>query len=133
MFLFDTDVLSQVLRRDPPPELLSRLAAVPPDEQYTSSITVGEMVYGAVRSTRKEYLLSQFETLLWPNLPVLSFDKPAAEVYGQVRAGLERAGTPLAEPDLRIAAIAMSRGLTLVTGNLRHFQRVPGLMVEAWL
>jgi tRNA(fMet)-specific endonuclease VapC len=64
---------------------------------------------------------------------VLSFDVSAAAVYGPLRAQLEAAGRPLAEPDLRIASIALARGLTLVTGNVRHFERVPGLQVESWL
>jgi tRNA(fMet)-specific endonuclease VapC len=46
---------------------------------------------------------------------------------------LERAGTPLPEPDLRIAATALARSLTVATGNIRHFARIPGLNVENWL
>ena len=61
MFLFDTDTLSNVLSRDPSTALLVRLAAVPPRDQYTTAITVGEMVYGANRSARRDYLLKQFE------------------------------------------------------------------------
>ncbi len=133
MFLFDTDALSQVLRRDPSPSILIRMASVPREEQFTTAITVGEMVYGAERSSRREYLLGQFEERLWPNLRILPFDHAAAETYGRIRAELERAGTPLAEPDLRIAAIALTRDLTVVTGNTRHFSRVPGLRVEDWL
>ncbi|MDP9373953.1 MAG: type II toxin-antitoxin system VapC family toxin, partial [Chloroflexota bacterium] len=53
--------------------------------------------------------------------------------YGTLRAELEAAGTPLAEPDLRIASIALTHDLTLVTGNLRHFGRISGLAVENWL
>lgn len=64
---------------------------------------------------------------------ILPFDKAAAKVYGPLRARLESEGRPLAEPDLRIACIALSRELTLVTGNLRHFARVPDLSVENWL
>jgi len=64
---------------------------------------------------------------------VLPFDAAAGRVYGELRADLERAGTPLAEPDLRIAAIALCHDLTMVTGNDRHFARVSGLRVENWL
>ena len=63
----------------------------------------------------------------------MPFDREAAEVYGPLRAELERQGRPLAAPDLQIAAIALSRDLTLITGNVRHFGRVPGLRVENWL
>ena len=133
MFLFDTDALSQVLRRDPSPSILVRMAAVPREEQFTTAITVGEMVYGAERSSRREYLLRQFEERLWPNLGILPFDQAAAETYGRIRAEVERAGTPLAEPDLRIGAIALTRDLTVVTGNTRHFSRIPSLRVENWM
>ena len=66
-------------------------------------------------------------------MTVLPFDPRAAEAYGRLRAELEREGRRLGEPDLRIASIALSRGVTLVTGNVRHFARVPGLVVEDWL
>ena len=133
MFLFDTDTLSQILKRSPSPGLLARLAALPSEDQFTTSITVGEMVYGAHRSTRKEYLLRQFEERLWPMVHILPFDRAAAEAFGSIRADLERAGTPLAEPDLRIGAIALTNNLTVVTGNVRHFDRIPGLQVENWI
>ena len=64
---------------------------------------------------------------------VLPFDTLAARTFGALKASLERKGTPLAEPDLRIASIALARGLILVTRNTRHFQRVPGLTVENWI
>ena len=133
MFLFDTDTLSQVMKRQPLPSLLARMVAIPWDEQFTSAVTVGEMVFGAQRSPRREYLLRQLEELLWPNLRILPFDHDAAKTYGRLRADLERAGTPLAEPDLRIGAIALTRDLTLVTGNTRHFSRISSLRVENWM
>ena len=64
---------------------------------------------------------------------MLPFDEAAARRYGEVRAELERRGTPLGDGDLRIGSIALAQGLTLVTGNVRHFWRIPGLMVENWL
>jgi tRNA(fMet)-specific endonuclease VapC len=133
MFLFDTDTLSQVIRRDPPSSLLVRLAAVPPGDQFTTAITVGEMVYEAYRSDRRAYLLRQFEDRLWPFVQILPFDRAAAGVYGELRAELERTGITLAEPDLRIAAIGLSHDLTVVTGNVAHFSRVLGLRVENWI
>jgi hypothetical protein len=64
---------------------------------------------------------------------VLPFDQDAAEVYGPLRAQLERIGVRLDEPSLRIAAIALSRDLTLVTASARLYDRVPGLRIENWL
>ena len=133
MFLFDTDTLSQVLKRNPSSSLLARMANVPGEDQFTTSITVGEMVYGAHRSAQTEYLLRQFEERLWPMVQILPFDRASGEIYGSLRADLERTGTPLAEPDLRIAAIALANDMTVVTGNVRHFSRVRGLRVENWI
>jgi predicted nucleic acid-binding protein len=133
VYLFDTDILSQVLKRVPSPTLLTRLAAVPAEQQFTSATTVGEMVYGAYRSDRPDHFLRQLEERLWPNIRILPFNRASAETYGRLRAQLEEAGTPLAEPDLRIAAIALTHDLTMVTGNVRHFSRVPGLRTENWL
>lgn len=133
MFLFDTDTLSQILKPAPSPNLLIRLAGVPPEQQFTTAITVGEMLYGAHRSQRRDRLLRQLEERVWPNVQILPFDYASGETYGQIRAELERSGFPLAEPDLRIAAITLTRNFTVVTGNVRHFSRVPGLHVENWI
>lgn len=120
------------MRRDPPLRLVRRLAVVPVAEQFTTSITLGELVYGATRKGSDE-LIERVRDLVVSGLQVLAFDRAAAEVYGRLRARLEREGRRLAEPDLRIAAIALARDLTLVTGNVRHFQRVSELRVENWL
>ena len=132
MYCFDTDVLSAVIRRDPPLALIRRLARVPATEQATTTITLGELLYGAAKrgSDRLTRRVREVVTLATVILP---FDADAAEVYGPLRAQLENEGRRLAEPDLRIASIALPRGLTVVTGNVRHFSRVPGLAVENWL
>ena len=132
-YLFDTDALSNPLKKSPSLALLRRLAAVPPEDQYTSTITVGEMIYGAYRSHRPDYFLQRLDNEVWPNVRIVSFDLDAALIYGRVRRELERQGTPMAEPDLRIASIALAQGLTLITGNVRHFANVPGLSIENWL
>ena len=134
MYLLDTDILSNLVKRTPSTALVAKLASVPQEEQFTSAITLGEMVYGAYRlQTHTHLLLERLDRTLLPNLPVLPFDVAAAHRYGEVRAELERRGTPLAEADLRIGAIALSRSLTVVTGNVRHFERIPDLSVENWL
>lgn len=133
MIVFDTDVLSYVLRRDPPAGLLRRIAEIDPEDQATTSITLGELVYGAHRSKRPGHFMSRLKEMLLPNLKVLAFDRKAAEVYGEVRAKLEKVGRPVAEPDLRIASICLFQDASLATGNVRHYQKVPELKVEDWL
>lgn len=132
MYCFDTDTVSAVIRRDPPLSLIRRLARTPREEQFTTAVTLGELLYGAARRGSAT-LTHKVRELVIGALPVLPFDELAAEVYGSLRARLEADGRRLDEPDLRIASIALSRGLVVVTGNVRHFGRVPGLKVENWL
>ncbi|MSQ12651.1 MAG: type II toxin-antitoxin system VapC family toxin [Dehalococcoidia bacterium] len=134
MFLLDTDILSNLVSRAPSTSLVRRMAAVSREQQFTSSITLGEILYGAYRlGARAQELFDRFERVLWPNLVVVRFDAPAAHQYARVRAELEQRGTLIGDADLRIAAIARARNLTMVTGNARHFECVPGLQVENWL
>ena len=130
-YLFDTDTLSAVLRPRPDLGVARRLATVAPEEQFTSAITLDELLFGALRKRRYD-LLARIQSIA-DAVPVLPFHEAAARKYAEVRTALEQSGTPLAEPDLRIAAIALTFDLVLVTGNERHFRRVPGLAVENWL
>ena len=132
MYCFDTDVLSHILRRDPPVALIRRLASVPADQQFTTAITAGELLHGATRRGSPS-LAERVRHLISTAVAVLPFDLNAAEVHGALRLELEAVGKRLDEPDLRIASIVKVHGLTLVTGNVRHFGRVPGLSVENWL
>jgi len=133
-YLLDTDIISNLMRRAPSTALVRRLASVDPADQFTSSITLGELVYGANRvADRRTALLEQIDAVIGTDLPVLPFDDAAARRYGDIRAELERNGTPIGDADMRIAAIGLVHELTLVTGNVRHFDRVPALSVENWL
>lgn len=133
MYLFDTDIITHVFKKNPSQKLLTRLAQVPRQAQHISTITIAELVYGAWKSAVPQRHLDNLEKLLLPAVHILGFDAKAAYVCGSLRVRLERAGSSLALADLEIAAIAMANELTLVTGNLRHFMRVPGLQVENWL
>ena len=134
MYLLDTDTVSNLLRRAPSTVLIAKLASVPPEDQFTSSITLGELLYGAYRlGAGAGPLVERIERTLPAHMPALPFDTAAAYRYGELRAELERRGTPIGDADVRIAAIALTRNLAVVTGNVRHFRRVPGLSVENWL
>jgi tRNA(fMet)-specific endonuclease VapC len=132
VYCFDTDILSAVMRRDPPLQLIRRLAQVPAIEQATTTINLGELLYGAAKRG-SDRLTRQVHEVVSSATSILPFDEAAAEIYGPLRARLEREGRRLDEPDLRIASIALSRGSIVVTGNVRHFARVPDLQVENWL
>lgn len=132
MICFDTDVLSVFLRQGASPATQRRLASVAGERQFTTAVNLAELLYGAERIGNAS-LAARIDELVAAALTVLPFDEAAARVYARLRAILERSGRPLAEPDLRIGAIVLSRELTLVTGNDRHFSRIPGLAVENWL
>jgi tRNA(fMet)-specific endonuclease VapC len=133
MILLDTDIVSHVLRKNAPPRLLRRLRRVPPLQRFLSAITVGEILYGVERTGRHEAIRERLEAHFISRVEVLPFDLAAARVYSRLRAHLHGLGQPLDEPDLRIAAIAISNGLTLISGNESHFRRVPRLKIENWL
>lgn len=130
-YLFDTDVISALLRRDSMTKLHQRLARVPPRAQCTTTITLAELSYGAHKVGKLD-LYARVRVILG-DLEMLSFDVAAAEVYGPLRARLERQGLKLDEADLRIASIALVHDCTLITGNVRHFARLDELRVENWL
>ncbi len=132
MYCFDTDILAAALLREPPMHLVRRLARTPGDEQCTTAVSVAEIAYAAARNGDGE-VAGRVRELIAAASTVLPFDHDAAEVYGSLRAQLERLGVRLDEPSLRIAAIALSHDLTLVTASARLYDRVPGLRIENWL
>ena len=133
MICLDTDVASAILRGGGgPPQLARRLGPLSAATQFTTAITVGQLLYGA-RKRRSEGLERDIEGLLTDEIQVAAFDESAARTYSEIRVELEAAGKRLDDADLRIASICLARDFTLITGNVRHFERVPGLRVENWL
>ena len=95
------------------------------------SVVKAELVYGALKSQRPERNLARLRSF-FSRFASMPFDDSAAEIYGDIRARLERAGTPIGPNDLYIAAIAKANGLTLVSHNAGEFGRVDGLRLEDW-
>jgi tRNA(fMet)-specific endonuclease VapC len=133
MYLFDTDVLSNVVKTAPSPALMKKLGDIPRDMQFTTTINVGEVYYGASRTARREEILQAFDKKVFPSLNILPFDVESAKIHGQLKARLEKRGLSKSEPDLRIASIALQNKFTLVTDNEAHFTDIPRLKVENWL
>jgi tRNA(fMet)-specific endonuclease VapC len=133
MYLFDTDTLSNVVKQKPSGRLLQKLEEIPIAFQYTSAINVGEIYYGANRSSKKKQILKAFEKMVFPNVNILPFDRQSGQVFGMLKAELEKRGIGCSEPDLRIAAVAIQHSLILITGNTQHFKNIPGLRIENWI
>lgn len=132
-YLFDTDVISVLMKGKATPKLLSRIAGVGKPNQAISSITVLEIMYGAYRTTNPQRFLALFEEKVLPIVDVLPFDDTAARLAGRIRAEREASGHPIAPMDLQIAATALASGRILVTGNIRHFSGIGSLDVQNWL
>jgi len=133
MYLFDTDVISHVLKKQRSASLMARLKATPRASQFTSAVNVAEIYFGVFRKTGREDLLRYYENEIFSRLTILPFDRECAHIFGQIKADIERKGLPRFEADLQIAAIAIANNLTLVSGNVRHYTGIPGLRLENWL
>jgi len=131
--LLDSDVISRLMRAAPPVRLAERVHAVPPYNRHLSAISIAEILYGVERTGRHEHIRAILETRFISTVEVLAFDLESARVFARVKAHLYRLGQPIDEADMRIAATALSRDLTLITGNETHFRRIPGLRCENWL
>ena len=129
-YLLDTNICIYIAKQKPP-GVLARLQGLRPGDVGMSVITYLELVYGAWKSQRRHENLERIKELEMV-IPVLGMDAGAAQHYGQVRAELERKGSPIGAYDLLIAAHALSLGLTLVTNNVREFRRIAQLRVENW-
>jgi tRNA(fMet)-specific endonuclease VapC len=133
MYLFDTDTITNIFRPAPSRRLLTRLNDLRPGQQFISTITIYEIVYGAYRSTRVEHHLRNLRELLLPQVVIVEFDTNAAFICGALLVDLERSGQPLPLADLQVASIAIANELVLITGNVGHFRRISRLPVENWL
>lgn len=128
-YLLDTNIVIYVIKRKP----LSALQLFNGNEGHMaiSSITLAELLHGAEKSNAPVRSLATVEDFC-SRLEVLPYGAKAAQHYGSIRAALERLGQPIGVNDLHIAAHARSEGLTLVSNNLREFERVEALRLDNW-
>jgi predicted nucleic acid-binding protein len=122
MYLFDTDCLSNILKKAPSPLLIKKLESLPKGLQFITSINVSEIYFGAYRSRNQEKIIKAYEDKVFPNVNILPFDTDSGKIYGRLKALLEKRGFSKSEPDLRIAAIA-----------IQHNMNIPGLNIEDWI
>jgi len=128
-FLLDTNSAIYVIKRRP----LAALALFNEHAGHMaiSAITLAELLHGAEKSNEPTRSLSVVEDFC-SRLEVLAYGAKAAQHYGNIRAALEKKGLPIGVNDLHIAAHARSEGLTLVSNNLREFERVEALQLANW-
>lgn len=131
-YLFDTNAVSEAMRPRPNEDYVEWLGQLAREEQFTSSVVIGEMYAGAYASKATTKWLSRIENNVLPAMTVLSFDVATAHEYGKLRALLRKSGQPIDEADLMIAATALRHDLVLATANVAHFSRVPGLSIRSF-
>ena len=127
--LLDTDTCIYALKQNQ--NILDKLFATSRDDVALSVVTEAELRTGAAKSSSPVKTLRLVENFLRP-LTIIEFTSQDTVAYAQVRAKLERAGTPIGPLDTIIASQALARDLTLVTNNERELRRVSGLRVENW-
>ena len=128
-YLLDTHIVIYVIKRRPLQalEIFNQNAG----RMAISAITLAELQHGAEKSSNPAANLAVVEDLC-SRLEVLPYGAKAAQHYGSIRATLEKQGQTIGVNDLHIAAHGRSEGLTLVSNNLREFERVPALQFENW-
>lgn len=129
-FLLDTNILSALIEFPFGP-VAQRAERVGAHNLFTSVVNAGEVRFGVER--RNSARLAARVEELFERIEVAPLKPAADQAYGRLRAGLERAGTPIGNNDLWIAAHALATDSILVTDNVKEFSRVPGLKIENWL
>ncbi len=129
-YLLDTNVISDLIR-NPSGAVFRQISQIGETSVCTSIVVACELRYGVRKSGAKQ-LQVRLEGILH-RLDVLPLESPVEEHYAEIRTRLERAGTPIGPNDLLIAAHSLALNLTLVTANVREFERVPNLKVTNWL
>ncbi len=130
-YLLDTNICIYLTKQQHP-KLTNRFQNLAENELAMSVITFGELQFGAQKSQQRKQVLTALEKLSLA-IPVLDISKTVSLHYGEIRAYLQKQGTPIGNNDLWIAAHARAEGLVLVTNNVREFERVPDLKVENWV
>ncbi len=129
-YMLDTNIIIYTINNRP--DHIRALFKRHEEQICISSVTLGELVFGAEHSEQVERNLYDIEAMT-ARLAVLPYDNKAAYHFGQIRAELYRLGQPIGPYDMMIAAHARSSGLILVTNNEKEFKRVPGLLIENWV
>jgi tRNA(fMet)-specific endonuclease VapC len=128
--LLDTNIIVYLWRKRIP-AVLSRFQKLNPGEAVISVITLGELMYGAERSSDRQHALQNIQEIT-RIIQVANLPEGAAAEYGRARAELEQRGQSIGNNDLWLAAHALAAKLTLVTNNEREFRRVNELSLQNW-
>ena len=126
-YLIDSDILIYFLKGKQ--EVVERLSQIPIDDLYISRINYTELIYGAYNSSKINQNLKVIEPFL-ENFTVLEFTKTSSLIFAKEKARLKKNGNIIADMDLMIASVAIENDCTLISNNIKHFDRVQNLELE---
>ena len=130
-YLLDTDICIYLIKKHPP-EVLARFQQTQLKQLHISTITVFELYFGIEKNNSQQRNLVALENFMAP-LTLVDFSVESAKKAAKIRSILQKQGTPIGAYDLQIAAIAVAENMTLLTHNVREFERVKGLKLENWV
>jgi tRNA(fMet)-specific endonuclease VapC len=131
MYLLDTNICIYVLKNSYP-ALTEKVFSYSPSQIAMSSVTIFELEYGAAKSNWGEKTRHRLGLFIAP-FTILPFDSDDAVTAGRIRGFLEKQGNIIGPYDYQIAAQGITKGLTVVTHNVREFERIPGIILEDWV
>ena len=129
-YLLDTDIIIYWMKGDR--NISQKIISAGFSSIAAADITKAELYYGAYKSQRTEENLAAIKNLS-EKVNFVPFNDPAQSVFGMLKADLEKKGTRLDDIDLMIASTAISFNLILITNNISHMQRIPGINIQNWL
>ena len=130
-YLLDTDICIYLIKKRPP-EVLEQFRQHSPQDVATSIITLFELEYGVEKSQNPQRSKDALSKFFLP-LNLVCLDRSSAIEAAIIRAQLEKKGMPIGPYDLLIAGLARSRDMTLVTNNIKEFERADSLHLENWV
>lgn len=128
-YLIDTDIIIYSLKNHD--QVVKNFRNFKEAPKAISVITYGELVYGARKSANSEKNLAKVYRLA-ELFPIIDISPAIMEIFGELKASLEKSGKTIDDMDLLIASTAIVNNLILVTNNEKHFQRIPGLEMVNW-
>ena len=132
MYLLDTNIVSEVLRRRPDPKVIARLSQVQPEEIYASVITLFELRFGSMLRDDASKFWQKIEAEILPLVRWLDVDRSVVSKAGDIAAKFQKLGTPIGVNDCLIGGTAIVHNLVLVSRNVRHLEKVTDLLREVW-
>jgi tRNA(fMet)-specific endonuclease VapC len=126
MYVVDTDVSIDYMKGKP--EIVNLLNSIEPDELHITTISVGELFFGAHNSSKVDEMLSVLKNYI-QQLNYLPFNLWDSVLFEKIKSKLKKKGTPIGDADTMNAAIAMSYDFKLITRNVKHYQRIKGLKI----